>query len=272
MRFLKQLLNFYINSSLHVALAVYSLTWITLLELKMDYDEAVLYFVFYATITGYNFVKYFGVAKFRHRKLAGWLKFIQVMSLVCFLLMCFYVFKLQFETLGFIGICAVLTFLYAMPLFPKRKQTLRSVAGLKIYIIALVWTGVSVVIPLIDSDYEINADVVLLVFQRFLYVLVLMFPFEIRDLKFDSIQLTTVPQKIGVKQTKRLGALLLFMILLLEFFKDEFSLGNLIVLIMVLVTTLAFLLYSKINQGKYYSAFWVEGLPIFWLILLLVFT
>lgn len=272
MRFSKQLFNFYINSSLHVALAVYSLTWITLLELDLDYNEPILYFVFYASITGYNFVKYFGVAKFRHRTLANWLKLIQIVSLVCFLLMCFYACQLQTITLVLIAVFAFLTFLYEMPLLPKRKQTLRSIAGLKVYVIALVWAGVSVFIPLMDNDYNINTDVMLLAFQRFLYILVLMLPFEIRDLKYDSSLLITIPQKIGVKKTKALGASMLLVILFLEFFKDYFSLINTIILIAVLLTTLAFLLFSKINQGKYYSAFWVEGLPILWLILLLVFT
>jgi len=62
MTFLKQLFNFYINSSIHVALAVYALAYITLVEYDIEYDENVLYFVFYATITGYNFVKYFGIS------------------------------------------------------------------------------------------------------------------------------------------------------------------------------------------------------------------
>ena len=99
-----------------------------------------------------------------------------------------------------------------------------------------------------------------------------MLPFEIRDLKFDSTQLITIPQKMGVKQTKILGFLMLLIILILEFFKNEFTLVNTTILVLILVATLAFLLYSKINQGKYYSAFWVEGLPVLWLVLLLIFT
>ena len=63
MRFLKQVLDFYINSSIHVSLAVLSLSWITLIEFDISYDINVLFFIFYASITGYNFVKYFGIAK-----------------------------------------------------------------------------------------------------------------------------------------------------------------------------------------------------------------
>ena len=268
----KQILNFYINSSIHVALSVFSLTWITLLELDLNYSESVLYFVFYATITGYNFVKYFGVAKFRHRKLANWLKLIQILSFICFVLMCFYALQLSIKTHVFIGCFTLLTILYAIPLYPKHKQTLRNVSGLKVYVIALVWTGVTVFIPVINSNIEVSIDIAIIGIQRFIYVLVLMLPFEIRDLKFDNLKLFTIPQILGVKKTKALGVLLLLVFFLMEFFKDEISQTSILVLSITAIITGLFVVFSKVEQQNYYSSFWVEGLPIFWLVLILMFS
>lgn len=272
MKFLKQLFNFYINSSIHVALSVYALTWITLLSLDLSYSESALYFVFYASITGYNFVKYFGIAKFHHKQLANWLKLIQILSFTCFILMCYYAMQLQLDTLIFIGCFAVLTVLYAIPFLPKqnRNNSLRNVSGLKVYIIALVWAGVTVFIPLINADYYINADAIMLAIQRFLYIIVLMLPFEIRDLKFDNLKLSTIPQKLGLKKTKILGVLLLLLYLLLEFLKDETTINAIVITSIVSIITGLFVCFSKVEQNKYYSSFWVEGLPIVWLILLLV--
>src|SRR6056300_280750 len=116
---LKKLLNFYINSSIHVALSVYSLTWLSLIEFYLSYDENILYFVFYATITGYNFVKYFGIAKFHHRSLTNWLKTIQVFSFFCFLLMCYYGLQLHKNALLCIAAFAAITFFYAIPFLPR---------------------------------------------------------------------------------------------------------------------------------------------------------
>lgn len=277
MKYVKQVLNFYINSSIHVALAVYSLTWITLLEFDLKYNEPVLYFVFYATITGYNFVKYFGMAKFHHRGLANWLKAIQIFSFLCFILMCYYALQLEEITLLCIAGFGIVTFLYAIPLLPKslfvdKQHNLRSIGGLKIYLIALVWSGVTVFLPLINNDYLINTDVIISGVQRYVFIIVLMLPFEIRDLRYDSLKLSTVPQKIGVKQTKIIGVLLLIVFLVLELFKDEVSDIQIIVLAIMAITTLLFLWNAKIQQGNYYSSFWVEGLPILWLLLLLVFA
>ncbi len=255
-----------------MALAVFSCAWITLLELDLTYDSVVLYFIFFASITGYNFVKFFSVAKFYHRRLANWLKSIQVLSFFSFLLMCFYAVQLQIKTIFIVGGFAVLTFLYATPFLQKKTQSLRSVEGLKVYIIALVWTGVTVFLPVIDEGFKINNDVILIAIQRFAYVLVLMLPFEIRDLKYDTLNLETIPQKIGVKKTKNLGVLLLVFILVLELFKHEVDYSRMLILSFMTVLTGMFVLKAKTEQGKYYCSFWVEGLPVLWLILMLIFV
>ena len=275
MTFLRQLFKFYINSSIHVALAVYALTWVTLISFHIPYDENVLYFVFYATITGYNFVKYFGIAKFHHRSLAGWLKIIQIFSLVSFVLMCYYGLQLSKTILVYIAILGLITFFYAMPFLPKRffidkHHNLRSIGGLKVYLIALVWCGVTVFVPVLSHELPIDADVLITGLQRYIIVIILMLPFEIRDLKFDNLKLSTIPQKIGVKQTKIIGAVLALFVFLLEFFKNEITVNGILVLCVVVTTLLALVLCSKIEQNKYYSSFCVESLPILWLILLLL--
>ncbi len=59
MKSLKSLLDFYIDSSIHVALDVYSLVQITENSLHFQYYENIAFTVFYGTIVGYNFLKYF---------------------------------------------------------------------------------------------------------------------------------------------------------------------------------------------------------------------
>ncbi|TCK68529.1 hypothetical protein DFQ05_0037 [Winogradskyella wandonensis] len=277
MKVLKSLFSFYVNSSIHVALAVYAMTWVTLVGLDLSYDENSLYFVFYATITAYNFVKYFGLAKFHHRSLANWLRIIQVFSAFCFLLMCFYLTRLKLDAVLLVGGLALVTFLYAIPLIPKRflfdeEQNLRQVGGLKVYIIAMVWSFVTVLIPVLNNGYEINSDVILLLIQRFFIVIVLMLPFEIRDLKYDSLKLATIPQKIGIKKTKIIGTLLLLAYWILEFFKNELTNASVLSTFMLVGITFLLLLFSTERQTKYYASFWVEGIPIFWLISLLLLS
>jgi hypothetical protein len=258
-----------------VAIAVYALSWITLKHFNLLYDENVLYFIFYATITGYNFVKYFGIAKFHHRSLTNTLKVIQLFSLLCFLLLCYYATQLELKTLTYIVVFGVITFLYAIPFIPKSfyldsQQNLRDVSGLKVFVIALVWSGVTVFLPLINNDFEWNTAVYITAFQRFIFAIVLMLPFEIRDLKYDSLRLSTIPQKIGVKRTKIMGVVLLMFFFFAEFFKEEITVSSITERLTVSLVTLFFVLFSNKERSAYYSSFFVEGIPILWLLMVLL--
>lgn len=276
MRIVKHIYDFYINASIHVALAVYALTLITIKQLNIPYDKYLLCFIFFATITGYNFVKYFGLAKFHHRSLANWLRIIQVFSLICFILMCFYGFRLKRNTMIIVLLMTLITFFYATPFLPKKlfidnKYNLRTIAGLKVYVIAFVWTVATVILPIINNNYPLDFDLVTTAFQRYLYIVVLILPFDIRDLQYDSLKLATIPQKIGIRNTKLLGLLLLALFFLSEFFKDTLSISQVIITVIITIITGLFIVFCNEDRNRSYSAFWVEGLPIVWLGLVLIF-
>lgn len=276
MKVFKQVLEFYINSSIHVALAIICLTWITFLRFMIPLDTSLLMFIFFASITGYNFVKYFGLAKFHHRGLAGWLRVIQVFSMICFAMMCYFAYQLPLKTLGYIAAFGIVTFLYAVPFLPKHmfmdhQKNLRNIGGLKVYVIALVWAGVTVLLPVLNNNHSFNFDVWLTTLQRFIAVVVLILPFEIRDLQYDSLKLSTIPQKIGVRNTKIIGVLLAILFFVIEFIKVELIINELRISFLICLLMIFFLIFSRKNQAKYYSSFWVESIPIIWLMLYLVF-
>lgn len=267
MQYFRFFLKFYINSSIHVALAVVSLSLLSFLEFNLDIDFNLLLFIFFGSITGYNFVKYAGIAKLHHRSLARNLRLIQVFSLLCFLGFVYFAFQQKLEILFAAAIFGVFTLLYAIP--PgKNNQNLRNTSGIKIFVIALVWAGVTVIFPLWDK-VKLN-QLILEFLQKFCFVIALTIPFEIRDLKFDAGALKTLPQQIGVQKTKITGYLLLTIILFLEFWKD-FVLIEFITLLLILGITGIFIKYTKTNQQDYYASFWVEGIPVLWLLIWIIF-
>ena len=264
---LKKIANFYINASIHVALAVYSFVRLTEVYFDIAYNEALNYFIFYGSITGYNFVKYFGIAKFHHRSLTKNLKYIQVFSLLCFLMLCFYAFQLPYRVLLFISPFGLITLLYAIPFLSGFQKNLRSISYLKIVIVGSVWSGVTVMLPLYSSNMHVDETVLILMLQRFLLVVVLILPFDIRDMKFDAISLQTIPQKIGIERTKKLGYVLLLLAGLLEFIlHNNFGFKN--VFLVFFFVTLIFLMRASSSRSKYYTSFWVESIPIFWFLVI----
>ena len=169
-----------------------------------------------------------------------------------------------------------ITFFYAMPLLPKQfvnnQQNLRNIGGIKVYLIALVWSGVTVILPIINNHYSWSSDMLLTALQRFVYIIVLMIPFEIRDLRYDSVKLATIPQMIGIMWTKIMGVILLLVFFLIIFFKVRTDQEEIIISSIIALVTALFVLGSKEDQGKYYSSFFVEGLPILWFLLALLIS
>jgi len=261
MKLIQRLFNFYITSSLHVALAIVAMTLIACQSLEIEYDYSLLLYVFLAGISGYNFTKYAEEAKWYHRSLPQEVRLIQIFSFFVFIALVYAAFLLPMRTLYVSGGLAVITFFYAVPLFPA-KSTLRGVKGLKIYVIALVWALTAVLMPKVNAGQGINVDAVLLASQLFLWVIALTIPFELRDRHSDSPLLYTIPQLIGVKKAVQLGVLLYVLIFILEGFKNELSNAMLLCWIVVSVFGVWGLYKARKDQSLYFASFWVEGIPI----------
>lgn len=263
---LKSLFQFYINSSIHVSLAVVSLVIITFLNFDIPPDPLINCFTFLASITGYNFIKYAGIAKLHHLSLAKNLRVIQIISFIAFAALVYTLFFLPVSVLLVSGFLGILTVLYALPIF--EGNNLRELRGVKIYIIAFVWAGVTVILPLLNNIELFQVDVLLTFIQRFCLIFALILPFEIRDLKFDMARLGTVPQLFGVKTTRKIGYFLIAGFVVLEL-KSNTGLANFISVLAVGVISLFLIKKATIRQKPYYSSFWVEGVPILWLLLLI---
>ena len=270
MRFFKLLIDFYLNASIHVAFSVYAFLRITELYFELPYNKNLNYFIFFGTISGYNFVKYAGVAKLHHRSLTKDLKIIQVFSFFCFLALLFYASQISLKTHYFTMPFTLLTILYAVPFLSGFEKNLRAVSYLKIIVVAFVWAGFTVLIPLIEVGKEISLEIVLSLVQRFVIVVVLILPFDIRDVKYDAISLQTIPKKIGVQKTKKLGLMLMIFSLVLEYVHTSNVLVKTPFMIFFFLL-IVLLMRAKTYQSKYFSSFWVELLPIVWWLLLLGF-
>ena len=263
MKILNRLFDFYINASAHVALAVCALVFISAWEFGFEVSYYLIGFIFFGTVSGYNFVKYAKVAGLHHHSLTDSLKVIQIFSFVSLGCLIFCAIHLTLPVFYVAALFGGLTFLYAVPFL--RKRNLRTLSGLKIFVVAIVWAGVTVFIPWSSTSEVLTVDIWLTFFQRFLVVIVCTLPFEIRDLRFDAASLKTLPQQLGVKKAKVFGASLLVVASLLEFFKNEFLLNHALSLWFACLLMLLFLLNAKRNQQRYFASFWVEAIPMFWL-------
>lgn len=194
------------------------------------------------------------------------LKYIRWVTWIAFAAMAWFFWQLPSSLWGWVVICGLLTLFYAVPVVPGGKN-LRTVPGLKIAIITIVWTLVTGVFPMVYFENEFDKTAVLLLLQRLLFLWVLVLPFEIRDLKNDALSLGTIPQRIGIKNTKILGIVLLAIAGLLEFWLQNQIAHPLQFTYFILAVTAVFLLFSTPQRPKNYTAFWVDSIPVFWFLL-----
>lgn len=269
MQILKRFFDFYLQASIHVSIAVSSLVFMTNIMFQQAFDLNMTGFAFFGTLFGYNFIKY--EVFFRHKlPFKKALTPTLILSLIAFFLSIFFFLRLEFKTQIAAIVFFGMTFLYAVPV-SSTKKNLRNWSGIKIYIVAFCWAGVTTILPTINFGIEPYQDIFFKFCQRFLLVIVLILIFEIIDLKYDDSSLFTVPQKIGIGKTKKLGYLLLIPFYFLEFFKTSVDNIQLIVNVILVVVTGMFLFFANENRSRYYTTFWVESIPIFWLGLLMVF-
>ena len=264
---LGRLFDFYIHSSLHVSFAVLALAIVTYYMFGIQIDNSVLLFVFSSSLIGYNFTKY--NTELIRKNASTERKAIFLLSVLCSILAIYTFFKLETASREITLLTGFFTLLYILPFY--KGKNFRNRSGIKIYIVALCWVLSTLILPLAQAGYDINADVLIKCMQRFLLVIILILIFEIIDLKEDNPSLKTVPQSIGVRNTKILGIVLLAMFFMLEFALTNFKITQLYINVILAIITLVFTLLASEKKSKYYTTFWVESIPILWLVLVVFF-
>lgn len=248
-------------------MGVTGLVFVTGIEYDISLPGALYWVAFLGTITGYNFIKYAELAGFQHKSLLRSLQNLQVFSLAVFCLLVYFLSQLDFKVLVILGVLGFLTLLYVFPSI--NQKNFRSMAGVKVFIVALVWSALTVLVPVYYA-HNVSPDVWICFTQRFFIVLALIVPFEIRDLSQDKPFLVTFPQLLGVQKTKIIGGVLLILTLLFEGLKQPFVFVKTAPLFIICLVIAYCLYLSRVDQSKYFASFWVEGIASFWAIMLWV--
>lgn len=274
MNFLKKTFDFYILSNIHVAISGFCITKLTLIKFNIT-TGLVPYFVGLSIIISYNFIRLYEVKTKRLSWFKNWflknkLK-IGGLSIISMLLLLYITLFMSFNKSSLIVLIpfAIMTIFYVVPMFKIKgvEFTFRYYPAIKIFSIAVAWAGISVLFPLYEAEVKFNSRVFFEFIQRFLILVAITIPFDIRDVISDSKNLKTIPQLIGVSNSKKVGIYLLLLFLAFNFFNNEFIISDLF----IAGITGFFLWFSSVKKSRYYTGFWVESIPIIWLLLIILF-
>ena len=137
---------------------------------------------------------------------------------------------------------------------------IRKIPLLKVFYVGLVWGLMNCWLTLPEFNFPIF-------FISFLFITALVLPFDIRDMKNDTVM--TFPKLIGIQNTKYLAYILVFLACILSVFylKTQFFIS----FSLASVVTFAFIYFSENNNRDSYFSFGVElcsGLPLLFLLII----
>ena len=266
MNWFKCFFEFYLRSSLHVSISVWSLYKISFYYINSYENYYLDWLVFSSSVVGYNTIKY-GPILIKCKKSIS--KGILIVSFLGFISGVFCFLHIDLLTQIIFLLCFILVFFYSTPSFFKNFD-LRSYGGLKIFIVAFVWTLITYLSLISNMNFIYEFSYIIFGIQRFIFVFVLTIPFDIRDTKTDKIELKTIPQILGIFKSKLLGISLLITNTTIFYFTDKISLILILVEVFIYIILSIILVISNSKKHLNFTRFWVEGIPIIWFIILFI--
>lgn len=255
---LRVLFDIYIKASFHVALMVLTFFEITHFQWGNSSSLGQRILVFSLAFMAYNAVKYYPFS----RKIIStpWLYWVLIpCGIICFIASTIVFFALSNKAQLLLFSCFGLTVAYTVPL-GSALGNLRSQFGLKIFIVALCWTFLTAIFPLIDLPYWDGSHYIFFL-ERFILIFIATLPFELKDLAKDKKALGTIPQLIGSVKTRRLGSALLLLLLIFKGSDPNSVTLDFIALSFMCIAYFIALFVVDTQSSEKITLFWVELIP-----------
>lgn len=276
---MKKIADFLLFGSIFIAICAAALAYETYLLLGLDANRPAIYlFIIGATLVQYNLHYLFkshpvvtapterDTWSANHRSVQ---KFLWVSG---FILIASTVWFLQPRHFGVLAILALLASFYSLPLLPFKKKRLKEYGLLKITLLSLEWTLVTVWFPADQSGVD-PTSYWLVFLRRFIFMFVLCLLFDIRDIESDRAGgIRTLPVRYGAAISYRIGDLALLVFLLLSFWQLTHS-GNILYFNAMLLSVLCtkwIMQISKKVHNDYVYLFGIDGMMLLQAILVAV--
>ncbi|GAL83724.1 UbiA prenyltransferase family protein [Sporocytophaga myxococcoides] len=272
---IQRLFQFVIFSNLFISVSSITLTLSTFLILNTNFgshDVPFLLFIFASTFLTYNvhiWYKKAGDDASLPRNIWRMRHSVLIKNLFVFFLMGLLVslFFISSKVIWFTMHLAVFSLFYSAPLLNFKR-----IPFLKIFLISYVWSVSTVVLPSINKGLGFfDKEVIEIFVQRFIFILALAIPFDIRDIELDKRNnIDTLPTLMGFGGAKLLSVILLILFILLGclFYGLDYTFYS-----RLAIGILAIFLILKIKRSRsdLYYMVGIDGIMILSYVFLFVF-
>lgn len=237
-----------------------------LLNVVVNYS--LITFVFFATLTSYNF--HYILAGALGKKTVSYSLFTNRPSAAFFLLLGFTGAVISYFnthiTFGNVILSVLLTSIYSVPLLPWKELGFTRKAGIiKTLLLAFTWMFVTAYLPMAEHEMQYSALGKLILIKRFLFMLMLCILFDNRDVKVDQVNgLHSLATDLSPTMMRWLIFIVFMLLFSLNFFFGKHGISNSQVLALQLssLATLAVYFYSLKKPGYFFYYFIVDGMMI----------
>ena len=177
---------------------------------------------------------------------------------------CFFFLK---EHWFYIGIAAVLTFLYSAPKISIPPfQWLKKIAVGKTIFLAMAWTFVTAALPILIEEFTFTAKSALFCASQFFFIYAICILFDFRDREDDKAE--GIRSMITYFNEKGIDILfsfsvIIFIILISLLSNEGVEWGNIILLLVPAIVLATLYKYAKRNFSDYLYYFVLDGLMMF---------
>ena len=206
--YIKSILDLYIYSSLHVAIVVTLFCAETFIFTCHEIDILYLGIVFCSTLFLYSLHRIIGISKIKEEYIEGRykiiLKYKSHLVVYAIIALIGIISCLALSSLGYLLFMVplgIVSLLYSIP-FLSNNRRLRDIHYIKIFLIGIVWSAVSIA-PIAFSDQTIEWSILgLVAIEKFIYIIAITIPFDIRDIDIDQSLVTkTLPHYLGITKS-----------------------------------------------------------------------
>ena len=265
MKLLKKLLANLIFSNLYVSLAAGLISAGINSFLHYPFSIEIGLFIFSSTLSIYSFqrlVKY-KLEEKRESELNTWIEKNQIIQIIYISLssllsiyLYFFILKAFDNTKWWMIISFLLSVMYAVKM---KGVSLRDIPYIKIHLIAIVWCKALFFPIVLQNDYTTSN--LAFISSHYFFFIALCIPFDIRDLNYDNLKLRTLPQLIGVSNSRFLSmfSMLIFGFLCCLVYPSLKQNSFFLIGVLSSIFTLSF---SNVNRNSFYYGILVDGLII----------
>lgn len=239
-------------------------------------------FIFSATLCLYALHRIVGIQKvkpfnekYRYHIIERYKDHILVYAILGGAISAYLFFKLTFLNQLLILLPSFLALGYVLPFFGNQKR-LRDFHFIKIFLVAIVWAFMTVILPIVEARETLIPTDGLLFLERFFFIFAITIPFDIRDMQVDQhIQVKTIPAVLGEQRSKGLAIRLLFANCVLTTILWRLQIYNtpaLVGIIAAYLLTSMLIGFSNRDRHDYYFTGIIDGTMILQFLLVVLFS